>query len=69
MKRLNKPKIIKRVRSVFSVRQIARWAEELDVSSPTISKWRQLPVWQQTEAKLIEKTIEQEIEGTNLLRN
>lgn len=55
------PNIIKACCLSFKGNTDSKVAEILGVSSPTISHWRKLPIWKQTEEKLIEKTIDNEI--------
>ena len=57
MKRVNHPLIIEACYLSFYGATDIEVGKALNVSGPTVSKWRQTDVWHQMEARLIDKTI------------
>lgn len=60
MPTLNSKQVIRACRLSFQGNTDEDIANELKVHAATISRWRQLPLWQQTHSKLIEITIDEE---------
>ena len=58
---INCQKVIRACHLSFQGTPDSTISSELEVHPATISRWRQLPLWKQTEESLIEKTIDQEL--------
>lgn len=61
MKRLNLIRIIDACHLSFQGLPDNEVAKKINISTPTISRWRKMPIWKEMEMKLIEKTIDQKI--------
>ena len=58
--RLNPNKIVKTCILCFKGTPDVEVAKQMGITGATITRWRKLALWKQTEEKLIEKTIEEQ---------
>jgi len=58
---INYQKVIRACHLSFQGTPDSKISSELEVHPATISRWRQLSLWKQTEESIIEKTIDQEL--------
>ena len=66
MPNLSTKKVVQACRLSYEGNLDKKISEELDVSVSTISRWRQLALWKETENKLIEATIQVERKNGNI---